>query len=172
MYKYFVGIGSNINPQFNIGCILNELLEISPLIHISRIIETEPIGLLVPHKFLNLCVCIYSTTEEHALKLQFNEIETKLGRDRTDINRKDKSRVADLDVLFNLNNKANTVDKQILPTEIFLRPVLIELLHFLNINCYTDIPPIPQGVEITIDTIQLGKKPVTIYKTLEKISLK
>jgi len=166
MYSYFVGLGSNINPSLNVTLMLQELFNISEEIDVSRIIETEPIGFESDNKFLNLSVRLKTEKNTRQLKEYFNQIETQLGRNRTNINRKFQDRVADLDILFALDEQENFVDESLLPSEIFIRSTLVELIHFLDLKCHSLTDFLPEGIEITINNVLIGKKPVTLHKNI------
>jgi 2-amino-4-hydroxy-6-hydroxymethyldihydropteridine diphosphokinase len=167
MNRYFVSVGSNINPQLNVIWALRHLLDLSPQIHLSRIIETEPSGGVVGTDFLNFTVCFDSSEDEWSLKSKFNDIETKMGRDREDIDKKKKSRTIDLDILFGLSPEKNSVERHLIPQEFYLSYTLLELLYFLNIKTPVPLPTLPDGVELWIDTIAIGKSPTTLYKPLD-----
>jgi 2-amino-4-hydroxy-6-hydroxymethyldihydropteridine diphosphokinase len=162
MYSYFVGLGSNVNPDINVTVMLQELFNLSEKVDVSRIIETHPVGFESDNNFLNLSVRIKTEENAYQLKERFNAIETKLGRDRTDINKKLKDRVADLDILFELNEQERVVKESLLPSEPYIRPTLVELIHFLGFECHVPTGLLQEGVGITIDNVLIGKKPVTL----------
>jgi 2-amino-4-hydroxy-6-hydroxymethyldihydropteridine diphosphokinase len=162
MSSYFVGLGSNINPVMNVTLMLQELLKISEEIDVSRIIETEPVGFESDNKFLNLSVRLKTEKNPRQLKECFNAIETQLGRDRTDINRKFQDRVADLDILFALDEQEIFVDESLLPSEVYIRSTLVELIHFLDLKCHSSIEFLQEGIEIEMNNILIGKKPSTL----------
>ena len=161
---YFVGIGSNIEPGINIPRIITELLKLFEKISVTRIIQTKPIGIKSYNNFLNLVVFISTKKSRSELKTYFNKIETKLGRDRTDINRKYKDRTADLDILLEIVEKSEFIFEQNIPEEPYVKPILIELINFLGIKPSIRTISLPEGVEIFIKGISLGKAPATIYR--------
>lgn len=167
MHKYFVSIGSNINPHQNVIWALHHLFDLSPKIHLSRIIETEPSGGVAGNNFFNFTVCLYSSANELNLKSQFNHIETKMGRNREDGDKKKKSRTIDLDILFALDLEETNVEKHLIPQESYLSQTLLELLHFLDIKISLPPPLLPDGVELLIDTIPIGKSPITLAKHVD-----
>ena len=162
MSSYFVSLGSNINPVMNVTLMLQELLNISEKVDVSRIIETEPVGFESHNKFLNLSVRIETEKNPHQLKEYLNAIETQLGRDRTHINRKFQDRVADLDILFVLDEQEIFVDENLLPSEDYIKSPLVELIHFLELKCHSSIDFVQEGVEINMNNILIGKKPITL----------
>jgi 2-amino-4-hydroxy-6-hydroxymethyldihydropteridine diphosphokinase len=162
--RYLVSLGSNIDPYGNVERMLLALLDLSPRLDVSRIIETEPVGLVEGGQFLNLSVCLYSILEPAALKRQFDEIETRLGRDRRDALSKIKSRPADLDILFGLPSDRTFVRRDKLPEESYVRPALIELLHYLGLDCGETVPQLPDGVLVPVGPVQTGLRPATLYR--------
>lgn len=165
MPRFFVSIGSNINPKKNIVWVLSKLLQLSPQLHLSRIIETEPVG--VPNgggMFLNLTVCLDVALQTRALKQQFNQFETEAGRDRSDPDSHQKSRPLDLDILFSLPKSQHWLDPDMLPVEPYVRPMLLELLDFLGITCRAEAPVLPPGVTLRLREVLVGRQAVTIWQ--------
>lgn len=166
MYQYFVSIGSNIHPEVNIVGVLPHLIQLSSQIHLSRVIKTEPSGGVAGGSFLNCTLCLYSPAAEKELKEQFNQIEAQMGRDRTDKNKKKKSRTIDLDILFALTLGKNFVEKEMIPAEPYVTDTLLELLTFLNIQCPVLPPAAPEGIELFFEQLSIGKTPLTLSKNL------
>ena len=164
MFRYFVSIGSNIQPWHNVPHIVQALLSLSPTVHVSRIVATEPFGLMEGETFLNLCACIYTSMDASSLKWQLNTIETALGRDRSKQDRKQRSRTADIDILFYLAVDATSTHDIKLPTEPFVRPMLLELLDFLSIQYPSEAPQLTLGVRVSLGDLKFGEKPVTLHK--------
>ena len=149
MNQFILGVGSNLEPEQNIPKILQKLLNIFSEIVISRIIETEPVGLIDNAKpFLNLCIYIKTDFDRQQLKAQLNTIEIGLGRDRGDKYKKVKSRTADLDILLELTPDV-AVDTASLPAELYLLPATIELLH----HCGYSAAPSLHEDEFSIKTL-------------------
>ncbi|MCZ6819565.1 MAG: 2-amino-4-hydroxy-6-hydroxymethyldihydropteridine diphosphokinase [Calditrichaeota bacterium] len=163
MKRYFLSIGSNVNPQSNVPRILLELLQLSPKLDVSRIVETAPVGLVRGESFLNCVVCFYSTCELSEQKLKFNEIEIKLGRDRSHARSKQKNRTADIDILFVLGERENPVNPELLPRESYVRPMLLELLDFLHIDCRAEKSDRRKGVAIQLEAVTVGQSATTIH---------
>ena len=98
--QVFLSIGSNLGDrEQNIYICLNELREISNVENISSIFETEPFKVKIKQdNFLNLVVEIkYKKTPKELLK-QINDIESDLGRLRTEM--RNEPRKIDIDIIF------------------------------------------------------------------------
>ena len=158
---YLLGVGSNIEPQHNIGQIIHLLLSHFPQLTLSRILEIPPIGMNSHREFLNVVVFIETEVRESDLKTICNDIETSLGRDRTDPDRKMKDRPADLDIL----TKAQFPDDYDRPVnsitdEYFLYPLLEEVSAYLSDNASSLQQP---GVTVRINDLSFGQAATTIY---------
>lgn len=162
---FFVGLGSNIQPERHVVAMVEALLTVSPTVALSRVIKTEPVGLQTEHYFLNLCARIKLEPEctEGWLKSYFNEVEGRLGRNRNDPERKGKDRVADLDILFGMPAGNRRIEGRVVPAEPYLRPLLLELIHFLQLECELAVPEMSAGIPLTLQSYQFGKEP-TILK--------
>jgi 2-amino-4-hydroxy-6-hydroxymethyldihydropteridine diphosphokinase len=131
---YFIALGSNIRPYENAPLMLDNLLAISPTIDVSPIILTEPVGMPGSQNiFLNLVVRIRSELSAYDLKEYLKSVETKLGRDRSDPLSKVKDRVADMDILFELEAGATAVPAPLLPDKPYDRPQTLDLLNYLGL---------------------------------------
>lgn len=174
MQRYFIGVGTNIDPQTNILRIVHELLKIASYIHMSRIIETEPVGMISHHRFLNFTVCLDCEIANDELKACFNKIETQLGRNRHDPHSAVKDRPADLDILFVVDATEKTINSAKLPQEGYLRPTTVELLTYIGIKIEDEETRNleAQGVEILTPFGLLGKKPVTLQALAENDGFK
>lgn len=130
---YLLGIGSNLEPEHNIGKIIESLLALFPKLTLSRVLSIPPVGMNSHHDFLNMVVFIETSMDQDSLKSLCNEIETQLGRDRSDPASKTKDRPADLDILFKINaaEDLNTPANQI-TDEYFLYPLLNEVCTYLS----------------------------------------
>ncbi len=149
---YFLSIGSNIDPEKNIILILEQLFKFSERLLISRVILTAAEGFESKHHFLN--ACIYFENEDlNAIELKehFNHIETILGRDRNDPNRAKKDHPADIDIIWGLEKLSHFPP---LPTEFYIRPLLLELLGFLGYPIET--PTLENGGYLEINQQQFG----------------
>lgn len=136
MPTYFIGIGSNIRPEQHVPAAIGLLQGIDKQLVVSRVIRTAPVGLLDSRSFfLNLAVMLECPLSARSLKDELNEIEHRLGRDRSDPNKKVKNRTIDLDILFHLDEWQRTIPPSSLPEEPYLRVPLIELVHTLGYRC-------------------------------------
>lgn len=159
---YILGIGSNIEPYKNIALIITELVNRFKTIHLSRVVQIPPIGMNSSRDFLNLVVFIETDLPESDLKQQCNQIETSLGRDRNDPDRKMKDRPADLDILAaacfpeDATRPANSITD-----EYFLYPLLDELTSFLTDK---DGNVLQHGEKIEIGDLTFGQTATTINR--------
>lgn len=157
---YLLGIGSNINPQVNIGKIIHLLLLKLPHLTLSRVLKIPPIGMNSRRDFFNVVVFIETTMMETELKAICNDIEITLGRDRLDPARKIKDRTADLDILTKANfpDDGNRLVSSI-TDEYFLYPLIEEINAYLSNGQYSA----PQsGETITVDDLTFGQTATTI----------
>ncbi len=162
--RYFIGLGSNIAPRLHVPLMLRALLQLAPTLHVSRVVETAPVGVDGP-PFLNVAVCFLSNLAPHDLKTSFNATETRLGRDRTALSSKLTSRTADLDLLFWLDDDVSVVPAHLLPHEPYMRPMLLELLCYVGVATTAEIPLLPPGLALELDGIAFGAAPLTITLT-------
>jgi len=123
MTVYFVSLGSNIAPHQNMVRMVQALLEISAEIDISRVIVTAPNGIDSDRPFLNACVRLHSEFDATTLKAQFNTIEARLGRDRSDPGRSYKDRSADVDIVCALPANTWVYPRELIPTEPYVQPL-------------------------------------------------
>lgn len=157
---YLLGIGSNIEPNINIAQIIHQLLHHFPQLILSRVLKIPPIGMNSQRDFLNIVVFVETEISETTLKTFCNDIEIKLGRDRTDPTRKTKDRPADLDILTKMHfpDDFNRPVRDI-TDEYFLYPLLEEIIAYLSLSHYSALQA---GVEITIDDLTFGQTATTI----------
>jgi 2-amino-4-hydroxy-6-hydroxymethyldihydropteridine diphosphokinase len=157
---YLLGIGSNLAPETHVPAVLNALLAISPQLYLSRVVRTQPEGMISSHDFLNVVVLITTELSPEALKQTTNRIEEALGRDRSAPDRKTRDRPADIDLLTPISDARQTQLPMI--RENYLRPLAEELLDFLQQRPLRQ----PSGVitPIRLDGLQLGEAPAAIYR--------
>lgn len=159
---YILGLGSNISPQQNMAAMVLALMDRFSQISISRVLHIPPIEMDSQRDFLNAVVFIETSLAADVLKKQTNQIETALGRDRSDPDSKTKDRPADIDILYPLSLPDDThLSPATITDEYFLYPVIEELL------CYLDNRPLPDiqaGVNITTPQLGFGKTATTIYR--------
>lgn len=168
--RYLVSIGSNIAPRRHIPRIVLALLDLAPTLHLSRIVETAPVG-LVGEPFYNLVVALDIPGDPATLKEQFNALESALGRDRCDPERALKSRPADLDILFHLSPDARRVPDTWLPQEPYIRPMLLELLLYLGFQPTWDNLVVPPGLSLNLNGALVGLEAVTVMKRRGQLRL-
>ena len=161
MTRYLVAIGSNIRPEQNTPLILGELQAESPTLHISRIVETEAVDMIDADPFLNLVAAIDVRLNGRQVKDWFNSIEAKLGRDRSNPLRGQLGRTADLDIILSLEDGESSVDAATLPSEPHVRPMLLELLHYLGIDS-PQPPSLPEPTPIQYNGHQVGERATTL----------
>lgn len=162
MPAYFLSIGSNIEPRQNVPRILLALLELSPSLDVSRIVETRPMNMATTRHFLNLALRLTTNLDALSLKQQLNEIEISLGRARNHPDSKRQDRPADLDILFTLTDGALSIPPQWVPAEPYVRPMLLELIAALGLACAVPPEPLPPGIAMEVRGQRLGTKPVTL----------
>lgn len=161
MPHYFIGLGSNIEPQRNIIRMLGALRAIAPALAIGRVVETAPVA-VAGAAFLNVPVGLRCDLPAQELKARLNAIEAALGRDRSDPQSKTKSRPADLDILLWLADDATSVPADLLPREPYMRPMLLELLRFLGLTIDAETPELPPGVSLVFAGAAVGLGPVVV----------
>lgn len=168
MNVYYLSVGSNIKPSQNVPKIIKALLDINASLIISRVVETEPVGICSSNRFLNCIVRLETHLLPHPLKQSLNHIEEMLGRDRTDPLKKVKDRTADIDILSMLE-KPFIHDTE-LPDEPYLRMIVLELLHQLGIGFALQIPSLPRGKQLKINNCEFGLHPTILTSTGESIT--
>jgi 2-amino-4-hydroxy-6-hydroxymethyldihydropteridine diphosphokinase len=161
--RYFLGLGSNIAPRRNLPLMLAALFELAPTLYVGRVLETAPVG-VAGDSFLNVPICLRSDLTPEALKTWSNALEAHLGRDRAAPDSKHKSRTADLDLLFWLADDATFVAPDQLPTEPYMRPLLLELLAHLGITTEAEEPELGAGVQLELGGAAFGAGPTTIHR--------
>ena len=159
MTYYFISLGSNIDPARNLALMLDQLLQLSNEVVLSRIIQTTAEGFETERLFLNAVARIQCHLPADELKVALNRIETELGRDRNDPRSKRKDRVADLDILFPLSEMDCTVTTDLLPPESYVRPLLIEILDTLGYKRGAEALHLPEGTDILWHNQPIGEIP-------------
>lgn len=97
---YYLSIGTNINPRLNAIKITKELCHNFGSTVIYPFNETTPENIKSNNCFLNSIAIIQSDLKELQIKRLLNDIECRLGRDRSDPNSSKKDRPADIDIIF------------------------------------------------------------------------
>lgn len=171
MNNFFLSLGSNQQPEKNVPLMVKALLQISPSVDLSRVVRTEPSGFDSQLLFFNLAARIESALDATDLKQVLVQTEENLGRNRQDPNKKLKDRPADIDILFQLPMDGKLVPVSWLPKEPYVRPTLLELVHFLHLDCAEPTPVLPLGVPLQIGGRPFGIRPChlkqsTVLQTL------
>lgn len=83
MNTVIIGIGSNINAEFNIPKMLEMLQAKVEVVKVSAMIKTKPIGIENQPDYTNGAVKINTVLNQNNLTVLLKSIEDKMGRDRT-----------------------------------------------------------------------------------------
>ena len=94
----FIALGSNIQPEIHLPEAISQLLSLGHMQAISRAYRSRPVGGRKQPNYLNAAVLIRVTEEPGHVRSQLQEIETVLGRVRTED--KYASRIIDLDLVL------------------------------------------------------------------------
>lgn len=161
---FVLGLGSNVAPERNVAAVLSALLRHFDQLLISRVIYTAPEAVASAQWFINAAIFIPCAWSAEDLKNLCNRIETDLGRDRTDPQRKWRDRAADLDLLHLCHDVSVCQGWQV--KENYLAPLVSELLAYAQnktvqmrhaCNAFItlhEVPCLPR----------LGQTPATIYR--------
>jgi 2-amino-4-hydroxy-6-hydroxymethyldihydropteridine diphosphokinase len=101
MMKYFLSLGSNINPELNLDFAISSLGKILKDTKCSSIYKTQAEG-FDGDDFLNLVYCGTSSLSFESLKKKLKAIEDSSGRDRS--SPKFSSRTLDIDIVLQLSD--------------------------------------------------------------------
>lgn len=123
-----IGIGSNIDPEENIGKVRDSIASEFRVIKSSSFVETEPIGYKKQRNFINGALLIETDMDIHGLKSRLRALESALGRERTD--NRDGPRTIDLDILV---WNGEVVDGEVYERN-FLKMFIGELLPDLDLD--------------------------------------
>lgn len=97
-HEFYLGLGSNIEPEANLAKAISRLGEHGEIKELSSVWESQAVGSTGPN-FLNLCLQFIARNNEEDLKQQvLGPIETGLGRVRT--GDRNAPRTIDLDILL------------------------------------------------------------------------
>ena len=155
-----IGVGSNVNPVFNVNQAENEIKAIGVLKQKSNFFYTKPLLYEDQNDFLNGVLHIETPYEKSELNKILKSIEFKLGRIRDE--NKNGPRTIDLDIVI-FNN-------QILDSDVFKRDFLknpiIGLFPYLSpvLNCenyLNNFEDIQRVIEIIKS--ELPDKPISIF---------
>jgi 2-amino-4-hydroxy-6-hydroxymethyldihydropteridine diphosphokinase len=99
--KYYLSLGSNINPEFNLNLAIASLNKILAETQCSSIYKTQAEG-FDGDDFLNLIFCGTSSLSFESLNKKLKDIENSSGRDRN--SPKFSSRTLDIDIVLQLSD--------------------------------------------------------------------
>ena len=100
--KYYLSLGSNINPESNLGLAISALKKILTETECSSIYQTQAEG-FEGDDFLNLIFSGVSSLAFEDLNKKLKDIEDSSGRDRNA--QKFSSRTLDIDIVLQLNDE-------------------------------------------------------------------
>lgn len=120
---YYLALGSNLSPASNIARGLSLLQAQFNHLLIWPVVETPPTAMESDKQFYNTLVIVRSALSPATIKAQCNQIETALGRDRSDPLSSQKDRSLDIDVL------ARQVELEPAITDEFDEPYVRQVLH-------------------------------------------
>ena len=159
---HFVGIGSNIGAQIHVSQAIRGLLSVSQELTLSRVLQTQPMGIASRLPFLNAVAYLRNGLSAEQLKRHLNMVEGQLGRDRSDPERGKKDRAIDLDVLLSMQPDLAEIRYEQVPAETYYRPQMLELIHALGFDCCISAENEGDAVEIEFEGCQVGSRPVRI----------
>jgi 2-amino-4-hydroxy-6-hydroxymethyldihydropteridine diphosphokinase len=124
--RAYLSLGSNIDPERNIEAALKRLADHGPVLAVSTIWETAPVGFTAQANFLNGAVVIETELSAAELKHQvLRSIEDELGRVRDAAN-KNGPRTIDLDIIL-FNEAVLEVDGKPIPSPELLERAFVAL---------------------------------------------
>ncbi len=126
--RVVIGVGSNIRAEENIGLAKAEIESAHELVKASSFLKTEPVGFNDQDKFTNGALLIHTEMDLGELKSWLNNLESKLGRVKTD--NKNGPRTIDLDILV---WNGEVVDNDVTERD-FVKKSVKELLPDLKIG--------------------------------------
>lgn len=98
MNDCIIGIGSNIEAEFNIQEMIRLLAVDVEIVKLSQMVVTKPIGIIEQSDYTNGAVRIRTEMELEELSVYLKKLEDQMGRDRTQ--KKFGPRNIDLDILI------------------------------------------------------------------------
>lgn len=160
---YFVGLGSNLQPERNVPGIVRLLIEEFGAVRVSPVLRTRPVGIHTPHDFFNAVVYVETDLPSNQLKDVFNRIEERLGRDRTDSARHTKDRPADLDIVMDYR-PGQAITPARFPPEPYLRHPLRALCEAMGLIGPVGRRSQLQAETLSLDGMEIGRKPCYLYQ--------
>ena len=113
-----IGVGSNIDPEYNIREAEKIVSKHHNLINTSSFVETEPIGFKEQQNFINGAFLIQTKMDSSTLKAWLKDLEQRLGRVSTE--NKNGPRTIDLDIIV---WNGEIVDDEVYDREFLLNSV-------------------------------------------------
>ncbi|MDN7127101.1 2-amino-4-hydroxy-6-hydroxymethyldihydropteridine diphosphokinase [Pseudidiomarina terrestris] len=104
VHVYLCSMGANIAPEENFSTAQSMIRCLGRTIF-SDADYTRPVDINTQHDFLNALFIIETDLTAEQLKEQFNAIEERLGRDRSDPRSSEKDRPMDIDILGQLRHQ-------------------------------------------------------------------
>ena len=98
MNTSIIVLGSNIEPQKNIGLAKRLIFERFQVLKESRFLKTKPVGLVNQPDFINGALLIETELECELFRFDLKEIEYRMGRTKN-ISKSYGPRIIDVDVL-------------------------------------------------------------------------
>jgi len=123
-----IGLGSNIDPEENIAKARESIGRECKVIKSSSFVETEPVGYEDQDKFINGALLIETDMDKEGLKSWLKNLESSLGRVRSD--NRYGPRTIDLDILV---WNGEVVDGEVHERN-FLKAAIGELLPDLDLG--------------------------------------
>jgi 2-amino-4-hydroxy-6-hydroxymethyldihydropteridine diphosphokinase len=82
MNRAVIGVGSNINPGFNIPASMAILQRELRLVASSKLVTSKPVGPQDQPDFVNAAFLVETPLDRHAFRAYLKEVEDRLGRVR------------------------------------------------------------------------------------------
>lgn len=145
-HRYYCSFGANIDARCHAEQVLTQLLERFSTVIVSSAIETAPVAIDTPNRFLNWLFILDTPLPPFELKQLFNQIETGEGRNRNAVNSKYRDRPADLDII--------SIDLLPVGLESYLTPLWQQLTQGLVID---------SAATLNLGESQLSQRAATIH---------
>lgn len=158
-----IGVGSNVGASTHVPDALATLLGRHGVLHVSSVVETAPVGMTDGSgRFWNLALAVPvdAGSDKERMQAALHELERAAGRDRDAPGQSWKARPLDLDLLFFVNQGSFPADA--LPREPWIRPLVLELLRHLNIDCPAAGDPPAPAISLEVDGRAVGPGAATL----------
>jgi 2-amino-4-hydroxy-6-hydroxymethyldihydropteridine diphosphokinase len=156
-----VGVGSNVDPATHVPAALAALLDAHGALHLSSVVETAPVGMTDGSgAFWNLALAVPTDATAVDLQSTLHALERAAGRDRDAPGQSWKARPLDLDLLFFTTDEP--VRSDALPGEPWIRPLVVELLGHLDLDCSAADDPPSGAIALRIGDHPVGPGPATL----------